>query len=92
MRVVVAEDAMITREGLVRLLREAGVEVVAETQDGNPMIFGIASHAWWLDPEVYGDQLFPAMEELGVTTVRISIDWRRFEPQPGQASRKLRSS
>ncbi len=54
------------------------------TQAGNPMVFGIASHAWWLDPEVYGDQLLPALDDLGVTTVRLSIDWRRFEPQPGQ--------
>jgi DNA-binding NarL/FixJ family response regulator len=38
MRVVVAEDAMITREGLVRLLREAGIEVVAETQDGDELL------------------------------------------------------
>src|SRR5687767_9983110 len=37
------------------------------TQDGNPMIYGIASHAWWLDPEVYGDQLLPALDDLGVT-------------------------
>ena len=38
MRVVVAEDAMITREGLVRLLEEAGVEVVAQTQDGDELL------------------------------------------------------
>ena len=38
MRVVVAEDAMITREGLVRLLQEAGVEVVAATQDGDELL------------------------------------------------------
>jgi DNA-binding NarL/FixJ family response regulator len=37
-RVVVAEDAMITREGLVRLLQEAGVEVVAETQDADELL------------------------------------------------------
>ena len=55
-----------------------------ETQDGNPMVFGIASHAWWLDPEAYGDQLLPALDDLGVTTVRLSIDWRRFEPTRGQ--------
>ena len=30
MRVVVADDAMLTREGLARLLQDAGVEVVAE--------------------------------------------------------------
>ncbi|CAN5631724.1 hypothetical protein BH23CHL2_BH23CHL2_28530 [soil metagenome] len=50
---------------------------------GNIYVRGIASHAWWLDPEVYGDQLFPALDELQVTTVRLSIDWRRFEPEPG---------
>ncbi|HEX6712984.1 MAG TPA: response regulator transcription factor [Thermoleophilaceae bacterium] len=38
MRVVVAEDVMITREGLVRLLQEAGVDVVAETQDGDELL------------------------------------------------------
>ncbi len=52
-------------------------------QSGNPMIYGIASHAWWLDPEVYGDQLLPVLDDLRVTTVRLSIDWRRFEPQQG---------
>jgi DNA-binding NarL/FixJ family response regulator len=33
MRVVVADDVMLTREGIVRLLNDAGVEVVAEAQD-----------------------------------------------------------
>lgn len=47
------------------------------------MVYGIASHAWWLDPEVYGDQLFAALADLKVTTVRLPIDWRRFEPEPG---------
>jgi DNA-binding NarL/FixJ family response regulator len=37
-RVVVADDAMITREGLVRLLDEAGVEVVAEADDGDALL------------------------------------------------------
>jgi DNA-binding NarL/FixJ family response regulator len=32
-RVVVAEDTMLTREGIVRLLEEAGVEVVAQAED-----------------------------------------------------------
>ena len=50
---------------------------------GNPNLRGIASHAWWLDLEVYGDQLFHHLDELQITTVRISIDWRRFEPEQG---------
>jgi hypothetical protein len=57
-------------------------EPVAEPV-GNIYVRGIASHAWWLDPEVYGDQFLPALDDLQVTTVRLSIDWRRFEPQPG---------
>jgi DNA-binding NarL/FixJ family response regulator len=32
-RIVVAEDVMLTREGIVRLLEEAGFEVVAQAQD-----------------------------------------------------------
>ncbi len=50
---------------------------------GNIYVRGIASHAWWLDPEVYGGQLLPALDELQVTTVRLSIDWKVFEPEPG---------
>ena len=38
MRVVVAEDIMLTREGIVRLLRDAGVEVVAEAEDGETLL------------------------------------------------------
>jgi len=30
------------------------------------------------------DQLFAAIDDLGATTVRLSIDWRRFEPVQGQ--------
>ena len=33
MRVVVAEDVMLTREGIVRVLRDAGFSVVGEAQD-----------------------------------------------------------
>jgi DNA-binding NarL/FixJ family response regulator len=32
-RVVVADDVMLTREGIVRLLRDAGVDVVAQAED-----------------------------------------------------------
>jgi DNA-binding NarL/FixJ family response regulator len=32
-RVVVADDVMLTREGIVRLLKDAGIEVVAEVED-----------------------------------------------------------
>lgn len=38
MRVVVAEDVMLTREGIVRLLEDAGIEVVAQAQDAESLL------------------------------------------------------
>ena len=38
MRVVVAEDVMLTREGIVRLLQDAGVEVVAEAAEADTLL------------------------------------------------------
>ncbi len=38
MRVVVADDVMLTRQGIVRLLRDAGIEVVAEAQDAQSLL------------------------------------------------------
>ena len=38
MRVVVAEDVMLTRAGIVRLLEDAGVEVVAQTEDAEALL------------------------------------------------------
>jgi DNA-binding NarL/FixJ family response regulator len=38
MRVVVADDVMLTREGIVRLLEDAGIEVVAEAEDAEGLL------------------------------------------------------
>jgi DNA-binding NarL/FixJ family response regulator len=38
MRVVVADDVMLTREGIVRLLEDAGIEVVAQAQDAGGLL------------------------------------------------------
>ena len=38
MRVVVADDVMLTREGIVRLLRDAAVDVVAEADDAEELL------------------------------------------------------
>jgi DNA-binding NarL/FixJ family response regulator len=37
-RVVVADDVMLTREGIVRLLRDAEIEVVAEAEDADALL------------------------------------------------------
>lgn len=44
MRVVIAEDAVLLREGLARLLTEAGMEVVARVGDGPGLIAAITAH------------------------------------------------
>jgi len=38
MRVVVADDVMLTREGIVRLLEEAGIEVVGQAEDAPSLV------------------------------------------------------
>ena len=43
MRVVVAEDVMLTREGIVRVLGDAGVEVVGETGDVDGLMRAVAT-------------------------------------------------
>jgi DNA-binding NarL/FixJ family response regulator len=48
MRVVVADDVMLTREGIVRLLRDAGIEVVAEAEDAE----GLRRHVRLTPPDV----------------------------------------
>ncbi len=48
MRVVVAEDSMILREGLVRLLTEVGFDVVGQAADGAELLKQVDLH----DPDV----------------------------------------
>ena len=38
MRVIVVEDLMLTREGIVRLLADAGVDVIAQISDGEALL------------------------------------------------------
>lgn len=44
MRIVIAEDAVLLREGLVRLLSEHGHEVVETVADGPSLVDAIATH------------------------------------------------
>jgi len=43
-RVVLAEDSMLLREGLVRLLDEAGAEVVDAVGDGDALVSSVVEH------------------------------------------------
>ena len=42
MRVVVAEDVMLTREGIVRVLRDAGFQIVGEAEDLDGLLRSVA--------------------------------------------------
>jgi DNA-binding NarL/FixJ family response regulator len=44
MRVVVAEDSVLLREGIVRLLDEAGFEVVGQAGDAEDLVRKVAAH------------------------------------------------
>ena len=44
MRVVIADDAVILREGAVRLLEEAGFEVVAQAGDAEDLLRKVRAH------------------------------------------------
>ncbi len=44
MRVIVAEDSALVREGLVRLLRDAAVDVVAAVADGRALVAAATEH------------------------------------------------
>lgn len=48
MRVVIADDSVLLREGVVRLLGEAGFEVVAQAGDADELLRLVADH----DPDV----------------------------------------
>ncbi|WP_283137257.1 response regulator transcription factor [Rhizohabitans arisaemae] len=44
MRVVIAEDSVLLREGLVRLLADGGIETVAAVGDGPGLVEAVAAH------------------------------------------------
>lgn len=48
MRIAVADDTMLTREGIVRLLKDAGHEVVGQAEDADGLLQHVRQH----DPEV----------------------------------------
>jgi DNA-binding NarL/FixJ family response regulator len=44
MRVVIAEDSVLLRAGLVRLLAASGIEVAAEVGDAEELLAAVAAH------------------------------------------------
>ncbi len=67
LRVLVAEDEPYNRKRLVRLLREAGCEVVAELPDGPAVIE-------WLEAGGHTDAVFLDIEMPGATGLEVALD------------------
>jgi DNA-binding NarL/FixJ family response regulator len=68
-RVVVAEDVMLTRAGIVRLLRDAGVDVVAEAEDANALLAAV--RATTPDVAVVDIRMPPTHTDEGLVAARL---------------------
>jgi DNA-binding NarL/FixJ family response regulator len=75
MRVVIAEDSVLLREGLVRLLTDAGCEVVATAGDGPGLIEAVEQHR--PDVSVVDVRMPPSFRDEGL---RAAIEARRRVP------------
>ncbi|MFC4056810.1 response regulator [Planomonospora corallina] len=75
MRVVVADDAVLIREGLVRLLEEFGCEVVAAVGDGGALVEAVAELR--PDVSVVDVRMPPGFTDEGL---RAAVEARRRVP------------
>jgi DNA-binding NarL/FixJ family response regulator len=77
-RVVVAEDDVLMREGIVRLLGEAGFEVVAQAGDADALLRKALAHK--PDVVVADVQMPPGRGDDGL---RAALELRRQRPETG---------
>jgi DNA-binding NarL/FixJ family response regulator len=75
---VIAEDLALLREGLVALLRENDIEVVAQVQDGPGLLRAIAGHR--PDLAIVDVRLPPTHSDEGLLA---AIEARRRQPELG---------
>jgi DNA-binding NarL/FixJ family response regulator len=78
MRVVVAEDQVLLREGLSRLLADAGFDVVAQAADADELRRKVAAHH--PDVAIVDVQMPPDHTDDGL---RAAIEIRRTNPEVG---------
>jgi DNA-binding NarL/FixJ family response regulator len=76
MRVVVADDAVLLREGLIRLLEENGHQVVAAVGDGPGLVDAIVEHR--PDVSIVDVRMPPSHTDEGL---RASVTARRLVPR-----------
>ena len=75
MRVVIAEDLVLLREGIASLLTDNGHDVVAGVGDGDALLEAIAEHA--PDLSIVDVRMPPTQTDEGV---RAAVEARRREP------------
>jgi DNA-binding NarL/FixJ family response regulator len=78
MRVVIAEDAALFREGLVRLLQDRGHQVCAAVADGDALLAAATRHR--PDVAVVDIRMPPTHTDEGL---RAALELRRHHPQTG---------
>ena len=78
MRVVIAEDLALLREGIVALLREAGIDVAAQAEDGEGLLRIVAGHK--PDVAIVDVRLPPGFSDEGL---RAALEARRRQPHLG---------
>jgi DNA-binding NarL/FixJ family response regulator len=76
LRIVVADDSVLLREGLVRLLTENGHDVVAATGDGPSLVQAVAQHQ--PDISVVDVRMPPSHTDEGL---RAAVEARRRVPR-----------
>jgi DNA-binding NarL/FixJ family response regulator len=77
-RVVIAEDLALLREGIVALLREAGIEVVAQAEDADGLLRIVTGHK--PDLAIVDVRLPPSFTDEGL---RAALEARRRQPGLG---------
>lgn len=75
MRVVIAEDSVLLREGLVRLLTDAGFDVVGRVGDGPSLVAAVEEHR--PDIAIVDVRMPPSFRDEGL---RAAIEARRRVP------------
>jgi DNA-binding NarL/FixJ family response regulator len=78
LRVAIAEDGVLLREGLTRLLGEAGFEVVAQCGDAHDLLLEVRSNS--LDVAIVDIRLPPTHSDEGL---RAAIEIRERHPSIG---------
>jgi len=78
MRVVVADDSVLLREGVVRLLQEAGFDVVAQAGDAEDLLRKVGAHK--PDVAVVDVRMPPTQTDEGL---RAAAEIRHTRPETG---------